>query len=460
MKFAKTLLSGLFCLALASWAYGDQGCLQITYAWRGVNPPLGCPCENTAAHPYADGVPVCVFWDNNANGPDAADVQPVEGEGYGQVTFSCMAMNGQGMGYGLGYFDTDPLLCVGELPAGDDTALYYLQINFGGCCWRSDVFRVDPGIVDWAPDWANWHCVNSPCAGGGEVPSAPSNCVASNDLFCLEVLVTWQHNGLNVSGFNIYADDTLVNTAGSTARSASFTVYTDRVRSYRVKAFNGAGESAPSNADNGSTYQLRFALGPSGNLAGANLHGTQFTIQFEWPTPTCYSSAQVWLLVNDQRHSLLCRDSLVTQMTCWLPDDTTLDSCRLLLVDSSFIYPQIVLTDTTDSVFHLGAVPSAAGDPLHLLPDRFALAQNFPNPFNPETEIMFSVPNPSAVRIQIYNIMGQHVRTLTDTHYPMGVHRIVWDGRSDAGLAVGAGVYVYRMEAPGFVQTRKMLLMK
>ncbi|MCX6601605.1 MAG: T9SS type A sorting domain-containing protein [bacterium] len=459
MKFARTLLSGLFCLAMASWAFGDEGSIQITYESRGVNAPLGCPCENTALHPYADGVPICIFWDNNANGPDTSDVQVEEGEGYGQALWSCMAMNGQAAGLGLGFFDTDPYFYVPQLPEPPDTALYYLQVNSGGCCWRSDVFTVPPGVDEWFTNEVDWHCVNSPCGTSGEVPSAPVNCVASNDLYCLSVLVTWQHIGQNVSGFNIYADDTLVVSAGSTERFTQFTVYTDRVRSYRVRAFNGAGESAPSNADNGSTYQLRFALGPSGNLTGNNRHGQQFTLQFERPTPECITSAQLWLLVNNQRHSLLCRDSLITSMTCTLPAIDTLNFCRILLVDSSLIYPQAVLTDTTDSVFHLG-IPGAVGDPMQLLPDRFELAQNFPNPFNPETEIMFSVPNPSAVRIQIYNVMGQHVRTLTDTHYPMGVHRIQWNGRSDAGVAVGAGVYIYRMEAPGFVQTRKMLLMK
>jgi hypothetical protein len=459
MKFVKMLFTALFCLFWAAWAYADPGCLEIIYASRGVNNPLGCPCESTVTHPYSDGVPICVFWDNNANGPDAADVQPEEGEGQNQVSFNCTTLNGQGTGYGRGYFDTDPYFCVGDLPSFPDTALYYLQINSGGCCWRSDVFLVQPGVDEWYMDWANWHCVNTPC-GGGEVPSAPANCVASNDLYCLEVLVTWQHNGQNVNGFNIYADDTLVASATAAARSYRMAVYTDRVRSYRVSAYNGAGESAPSNADNGSAYQLRFVLGPSGNLTGRNLHGSQFTVHFERPTPTCYCGAELWLLVNGERHSTLCRDSLVTQLTCRLPDDTTLNNCRLLLVDSSFIYPWVVLTDTTDSVFHLGIPSTSVGDAMQLLPDHFELAQNFPNPFNPETEIMFSVPNPTNVRIRIYNIMGQQVRTLTDAHYAMGVHRITWDGRSDAGLAAGAGVYIYRMEAPGFVQTRKMLLMK
>jgi hypothetical protein len=458
MKFARTLLFGLLCLALAPWAFGDEGCLQIEYASRGVNAPLGCPCENTAQHPYSDGVPICVFWDNNANGPDTSDSLVEEGDGYAQANFACMAMNGQGTGLGLGFFFTDPYFCVTELPESPDTALYYLQVNFGGCCWRSDVFAVLPGAGDLALDQVNWHCVNNPC-GGGQVPSAPVACVASNDLYCLAVNVTWQHNGQNVSGFNIYANDTLITSAGSTERSRLFDVYTDRVCSYRVKAFNGAGESAPSNADNGSTYQLRFALGPSGNLAGRNLHGTQFTVQFERPTSGCSCGAQLWLLVNNQRRTLLCRDSLITSFTCTLPGDTA-NFCRLLLVDSSFIHPWVVLTDTTDSVFHLGSGWSAVGDPILLLPDRFELAQNFPNPFNPQTEIMFSVPNPATVRIQIYNLMGQNVRTLTDAHYAMGVHRITWDGRSDAGVSVGAGVYIYRMEAPGFVQTRKMLLMK
>jgi len=459
MKFVKTLLFGLLCLAVTSGAFGDQGCVQIYYESAGGHAPLGCPCENTAQHPYPDGVPLCIFWDNDADGPDATDVQPEEGESYAQVNFNCMGLNGAGIGLGAGFFATDPYFCVNVLPEFPDTALYYLQVNFGGCCWRSDVFLVLPGVDDWNMTQVNWHCTNSPCGGTGEVPSAPVNCVASNDLYCLAVWVSWQHNGQNVSGFNVYADDTLAWSGTSTERTAGFTVFTDRVRSYTVKAYNGAGESDPSNADNGSTYQLRFAPGPAGNLVGTQLHGAQFTVQFERPTPQCFTGAQLWLLVNNQRNALLCRDSLITELTCWLPDDSTLNFCRLLLVDSSFLYTNVILTDTTDSIFHLGT-GSAVDDHLFLTPDRFELAQNFPNPFNPATEIMFSVPNPAVVRIQVFNIMAQRVRTLTDASYPMGVHRIVWDGRSDAGVAVGAGVYIYRMEAPGFVQVKKMLLMK
>jgi hypothetical protein len=254
MKFVRTLLPGLFCLAMASWAFGDQGCLQIEYARRGVNAPLGAPCENTLAHPYSDGVPVCVFWDNNANGPDSTDIQPVQGDGYAQVNFTCMVLNGGEQGFGQGFFSTDPFFCVFELPTAPDTNLYYLQVNSGGSCWRTDVFTVPAGVDEWLINEVNWHCVNAVCGSGGEVPSAPTNCLASNDSYCLSVLVSWQHNGQNVSGFNIYADDTLVASAGATDRSWPVPVFTERVRSYRVKAYNGSGESVASNADNGSTY--------------------------------------------------------------------------------------------------------------------------------------------------------------------------------------------------------------
>jgi hypothetical protein len=454
MKFVKTLLLGLFCLALASAASADPGCVYITYENLGGNAPLGCPCENTAQHPYAEGTPVCIYWDNNANGPDTSDHQPVEGDSIGQVNFNCMTIND-----GPGYFISDPYFCVSELPTAPDNPVYYLQVTLGVCCWQSDTFSVQPGVEDVLLTQANWHCVNSPCGGGGTVPNAPTNFTASDDALCLAVSLSWQHDGQNVRGFNVYSGGAIVASFGAAQRSAEIAVFTDQVRSYSVRAYNALGESTPSNSDNGSTYQLRFANGPSGNLVGTNLHGTQFTVQFERPSPQCFSAAQLWLLVNNQPYVLLCRDSLVTSLTCTLPDDTTLNHCRLLLRDSSLIYAGVLLTDTTDSVFHLG-IPSGLDDHVALTPDRFELGQNFPNPFNPETEIMFSVPSPSNVRIGIYNIMGQRVRTLTDAPYSMGVHRVRWDGRSDAGVAVGAGVYICRMEAPGFVQARKMLLLK
>ncbi len=89
-----------------------------------------------------------------------------------------------------------------------------------------------------------------------------------------------------------------------------------------------------------------------------------------------------------------------------------------------------------------------------------ALGQNYPNPFNPETIIPFSLKNDARVTIDIYNIRGQCVKSLTNERYAAGEHQIVWDARNDAGQPIASGIYFSRMRADGRESVRKMLLLK
>ena len=95
-----------------------------------------------------------------------------------------------------------------------------------------------------------------------------------------------------------------------------------------------------------------------------------------------------------------------------------------------------------------------------LVPDKFTLAQNQPNPFNPQTRVGFSLPTASAVTIEIFNIAGQKVKTLIDGYYEAGEHYVTWDGRDQSGTRTASGIYLYRMKAGSFEETRKMLLIK
>jgi hypothetical protein len=94
------------------------------------------------------------------------------------------------------------------------------------------------------------------------------------------------------------------------------------------------------------------------------------------------------------------------------------------------------------------------------LPNAFALDQNYPNPFNPTTEIRFSVPRASHVRLDIYDIMGRTVRTVLDETKAVGTYQVTFDGRSSDGTPLATGVYFYRLTADSFSQSRKMLLLK
>ncbi|MFQ5649747.1 MAG: FlgD immunoglobulin-like domain containing protein [bacterium] len=94
------------------------------------------------------------------------------------------------------------------------------------------------------------------------------------------------------------------------------------------------------------------------------------------------------------------------------------------------------------------------------IPTTYALGQNYPNPFNPETTINYELPEGGLVRIMVYNLLGQRVRTLFDETQPAGTYAIKWDGKNNDGQIVPSGVYILRMKSGDFVADRKMVLLK
>jgi hypothetical protein len=94
------------------------------------------------------------------------------------------------------------------------------------------------------------------------------------------------------------------------------------------------------------------------------------------------------------------------------------------------------------------------------LPVTYSLDQNYPNPFNPATTIRYQLPQDGQVRLDIFNVLGQLVRTLVDEPEQAGFYTIKWDGTNGEGLSAGSGVYFYRIQAGDFVQSRKMMVLK
>ncbi|HNX00664.1 MAG TPA: S8 family serine peptidase [Candidatus Cloacimonadota bacterium] len=89
-----------------------------------------------------------------------------------------------------------------------------------------------------------------------------------------------------------------------------------------------------------------------------------------------------------------------------------------------------------------------------------ALISNYPNPFNPETTIAYSIKNPTHVNIKIYNIKGQLVKTLVSEAKASGTYQVKWNGMDDHGRGVASGVYYYRMTAGNYQSVHKMVLLK
>ncbi|MBI4122705.1 MAG: T9SS type A sorting domain-containing protein, partial [Parcubacteria group bacterium] len=91
---------------------------------------------------------------------------------------------------------------------------------------------------------------------------------------------------------------------------------------------------------------------------------------------------------------------------------------------------------------------------------KFALLQNFPNPFNPETTIRYSLAEPALVDVSIYSASGQLVRTLVAEEKTVGAHAVMWDGTDSFGRRVASGLYLYRITAGSFTDVKRMLLLK
>lgn len=97
---------------------------------------------------------------------------------------------------------------------------------------------------------------------------------------------------------------------------------------------------------------------------------------------------------------------------------------------------------------------------IELIPSAYNLEQNYPNPFNPETVISFSLPKAGNVKIKIYDVLGNEIRTLIDEERLAGKHNIYWNSTDNFGKRVSSGVYFYTIIADNFTQTKKMVLMK
>ncbi len=179
--------------------------------------------------------------------------------------------------------------------------------------------------------------------------------------------------------------------------------------------------------------------------------GEAYAFQFELTGTTdkahVLPGGEGWLYqVNRKENRLIVATAGTTPSTATLPLRIVVEndanvSLSNLVVNESHIPGSLLLKGT-------------------VLPSNYELANNYPNPFNPETHIAFSLPKETDLTLTVFNILGQHVKTLASGHFEAGRHEVVWDGTNEAGVAVTSGVYLYRLETGDFTETKKMMLLK
>jgi hypothetical protein len=131
-------------------------------------------------------------------------------------------------------------------------------------------------------------------------------------------------------------------------------------------------------------------------------------------------------------------------------DSVTVVATNTVHLDAN--YPSHIVLPVTS-----GTTSVSLADQRELTPRDFILSQNYPNPTSGVTQIAYSLPRMSAIRITLFNMLGQEIRTLVDGLVTSGAHTVSWDGRDENGQPVAKGIYFYRLEAGGFAMTKKLI---
>jgi hypothetical protein len=127
------------------------------------------------------------------------------------------------------------------------------------------------------------------------------------------------------------------------------------------------------------------------------------------------------------------------------------------ILDEIYIYNYALSEQEIQNLYSLFTDVMSTDDPR--LPNQTMLYQNYPNPFNASTTISYQLKNEEHVRIILFNMLGQSIRTLVDEKKSAGSYVINWDGRHDNGSQVSSGIYIYQMHAGEFKQSHKLILL-
>ena len=131
------------------------------------------------------------------------------------------------------------------------------------------------------------------------------------------------------------------------------------------------------------------------------------------------------------------------------------------LKDIEDSYIEIVDGEVRDGNYGLNTLASPVSVRIQTRPGVYALRNNYPNPFNPETTLKYDLPEAGDVKLEVYNMLGQVVRTLVNEHQTAGRYAVQWDATNDLGKNMSSGIYFYRVRVGGeFTDVKKMLLLK
>jgi hypothetical protein len=316
------------------------------------------------------------------------------------------------------------------------------------------------GVFSQPEGWnVNWNPDNRPIVWGP--PNAPHNleATAGNEM----VVLRWEAPepcilSLEVYSYKIYRE-------GAYIYSTSDTTFTDReglinwvdhtyhvIATYMIDA--RIVESAPSN----DAVAMPFTLEQPRSLnANVNENNVTLTWQAPWSAPIPLPCT-VLLGYKIYRDTVFLDSLLVTELR--YVDSDVPNGTHTYHVIAVYAAGEIAPISREVTVDH---TVSEADMVIEI--ENTELVGNFPNPFNPSTTINFSLSfgegrGEGFVIINVYNLRGQHVRTLVNGMYSAGSHSVIWNGTDDSGRNVSSGIYFYRMTTGDYSSVRRMMLLK
>jgi len=183
--------------------------------------------------------------------------------------------------------------------------------------------------------------------------------------------------------------------------------------------------------------------------------GSPYTLVWDNPAEWHVEYADLYYTIDDGENWVEMATNVTGTTFTWTTPETPTEKARVRVL----IYDRDGLLgyDSSDETFLLTSGASPVEPTIPLV---YGLAQNFPNPFNPQTEIRFELPHPNNTRLSIYDIRGRLVKDLVTGHMNAGHHRVIWMGRDNGGRQVASGVYYYRITSGTFTDTKRMTLVK
>ena len=149
-----------------------------------------------------------------------------------------------------------------------------------------------------------------------------------------------------------------------------------------------------------------------------------------------------------------------TRVDSILPEIDNISSPHLVDIDNDTDYDLFLLSNNSELYFVENLTITDIPDNSIQLPFGYHLYQNYPNPFNSHTTMKYYLPKPNQVKVEIYDVLGQKVKTLINQPQNSGMHQVVWNGRDENGNSVSSGVYIYNLTSGNYSASKKLLLLK